>query len=854
MSTRLKQINSHTMGSLAPTPDIEAIISQLTLEEKASLLAGRDFWTTNAVPRLGVPTLKVSDGPNGARGEAFHGGIKSACFPACVSLAASFDRTHAQDIGQALAEETRTKGATVLLGPTVCPHRDPRGGRNFESFSEDPYLAGELASDYILGLQGGGVGATIKHFAVNESETKRFTIDAKLSQRALREIYLKPFEIAVKKSDPWALMTSYNLINGTHADSNKQLITKVLREQWGFKGLVMSDWGGVNSTEESLNAGHDLEMPGPAQWRTLEKILSAIKAGKLSEQTLDDRVRKVLELLIQTGKFDDPTIPDEAAVDTPAHRELIRSVGADGMVLLKNENNVLPLQTENLKSIALVGLAKEFLGHGGGSAAVNAHHKITAFDGLQEALGSKVEVQYAEGVRILRNLRSMQDDVVDESGQAGFSCHLTTTASNTETKNVPNTKFMSIERSDVDSVLMTGKFTPRVSGAHYISFASVGTSSVQIDNDVVFDIQGLSADTMAMLLGTATEERKQYTFKAGQTYNITIKAKAVKSGDQDLSILTNPLVCFNLGFTLQAEFEADLLAEAVKVAKSTDVAIVFVGHTPVWETEGADRDYMNLPVDGSQDKLIQAVAEVNKNTIVVNSTGSPIAMPWLENVSAVLQAWFPGQEAGHAIADVLIGKHNPSGRLPVTFPKRIEDAPTYKNFPCTGDLKDLHVDYEEDIFIGYRHYDRSQNGDNVLFPFGYGLSYTTFSTSDVQISSITVSANDTLTISATVKNTGKVTGSETLQVYVGAVEAEKLGRPKKELAGFAKARQLQAKQTEKVQVQVSVKESFSHWDEERYGWVVPAGKYTVTIGTSSAERDVCERIGVIVEKEGFFEP
>ncbi|KPI37717.1 Beta-glucosidase B [Cyphellophora attinorum] len=338
MADRLKQIALHTMGSIAPqASSLGSIIKELTLEEKVSLLAGKDFWTTNAVPRLGVPSLKVSDGPNGARGEAFKGGVKSACFPACVSLAATFDKGLARHIGKALAEETRTKGATVLLGPTVCPHRDPRGGRNFESFSEDPLLAGELAAEYINGLQAEGVGATIKHYAANESETKRFTIDAEVSARALREIYLKPFEIAVKKSDPWALMTSYNLVNGTHADSNEFLIRKVLREEWGFKGLIMSDWGGVNSTAESLNAGHDLEMPGPASWRTVAKVAEAIKKGKLTEATLNGRVKKVLELLERTGKFDDPTIPEEKAVDKASHRELIRRAGAEGMVLLKNE-------------------------------------------------------------------------------------------------------------------------------------------------------------------------------------------------------------------------------------------------------------------------------------------------------------------------------------------------------------------------------------------------------------------------------------------------------------------------------------------------------------------------------------
>lgn len=853
MARRLEQISSHTMGSLAPqTPDLDSIVSELTLAEKVSLLSGADFWTTNPVPRLQVPPLKVSDGPNGARGGAFKGGVQSACFPACVSLAATFDRNLARQIGRALGEETKTKGATVLLGPTVCPHRDPRGGRNFESFSEDPVLAGELASEYIIGLQGEGVGATIKHFAVNESETKRFTIDARLSQRALREIYLKPFEIAIKKSEPWALMTSYNLVNGTHADSNKQLINKILRDEWRFDGLVMSDWGGVNSTAESLNAGHDLEMPGPGKFRTLEKVASAIKKGMLSEEVLDQRVRRVLQLLERTAKFENPTIDDEIAVDSPMHRQLIRKAGAEGMVLLKNDSNTLPLEATTLNSMAVIGLAKEFLGHGGGSAAVNAHHKITAYEALEEAIGSEVTLNYAEGVRILRNLRPMRDDVVDNTGEAGFTCKVASVDGRVETKKIPAATMMSIEKLDLGHVEIQGTFTPQVSGYHYISLATLGQTKVYINDKVIWNLERLSADPMAMLLGTATEERKQYEFVAGQSYSIRIEAVPVTGTENDLSILSNPLVCLNFGFALQEEFEADLLPDAQAAARKSDVAVVFVGHTPVWETEGCDRDGMALPVNGSQDRLIEAVASVNKRTIVVNSTGSPISMPWIDDVAAVVQAWFPGQEAGHSIVDVILGKTNPAGKLPVTFPRRIEDAPAYNNFPHTGDLKDLHVDYDEGIYIGYRHYDRVE--DSVLFPFGYGLSYTSFDINNIRLSSSTISPSSTVSISASIKNTGNAVGSEVVQVYVGFSHSEKYDRPTKTLAGFAKACDLQPGYQENVAISISVQEIFAHWDEDRYSWIVPSGRYMVYVGTSSRDADILAKIAVVVESEGVFAP
>lgn len=348
-----------------------------------------------------MPSLKTSDGPNGARGAEFAHGTTAACFPASVCLASTFDVNLATQVGAALAEETASKGARVLLAPTVCLHRHPLGGRNFESFSEDPLLAGKLAAAYIRGLQDKGVGATIKHFAANEQETCRFTVNETISERALRELYLKPFEIAIKEADPWAVMTSYNLVNGTHADSSDFLLKKVLRGDWGWKGLVMSDWGGTNSTAESINAGMDLEMPGPTKWRKVEDVKEAIAAGKTSEEAVTERARNVLELLVKTKQFEDPITPPEKAINRPSTQKLIRQVGGAGAVLLKNEGGVLPIKKENLpkKKIALLGHAKDALIHGGGSASVNAHYKITPYEGLKAAVGDDIELVYAKGKR-----------------------------------------------------------------------------------------------------------------------------------------------------------------------------------------------------------------------------------------------------------------------------------------------------------------------------------------------------------------------------------------------------------------------------------------------------------------------
>ncbi|KAF2011944.1 glycoside hydrolase family 3 protein [Aaosphaeria arxii CBS 175.79] len=836
------------MGS-APvgSPDLEGLIKQMTLEEKALLTAGANFWETNAIERLGIPRMKVSDGPNGARGENFENGVTSACFPASVSLAASFNEDLAGHIGKALGQETKTKGARVLLGPTVCPHRHPTGGRNFESFSEDPLLAGRLASKYIEGLQSEGIGATIKHYAVNEQESHRFTIDAHVSERALREIYLKPFEIAVKNAKPWSLMSSYNLVNGTHADSSKHLLIDVLRKQWGYKGHVMSDWGGTNSVHESLNAGHDLEMPGPAIHRKFEKIKKAIDEGKLTVETLDERVLANLRLLGQCGVFEDPVIPPEQAIDLPEHRALIRKAGAEGAVLLKNEKNILPLQKEKTRSIAMLGLAKQFLGHGGGSAAVNAHRKITAYDGFQEAVGDKIELKYAEGARTWRNLPPFSEGVANSNGKPGFTVNYFKNSNKPAySKDFAAGAVKSFEDPEVTRVVMSGTYTPPTTGKHYISFSTIGNTKVYINDDLVFNYEGQSADVMALLLGVAKEDQKRYDFVQGQQYQIRVDASIVDDADSPLSFLSSNIIGFNFGFMRQELFEADLLTEATDVAKSADVAIVFVGNTPSWETEGSDRDDMNLPMNGSQDKLIAAVAAANPNTIVVNSTGSPISMPWVADVPAILQSWFPGQEAGHAIADVVFGAAYPGGKLPVTFPKKLSDAPASDNFP--GDLKKNFVEYKEGIYIGYRHYD--QKPDTVLFPFGFGLSYTTFEVSNASVSSASFSKDQTVSVTADVANTGAREGSEIIQVYVGPSQSQSIDRPIKELKGYAKAH-LAAGSKTSVSVTLD-KESFSYFNEAKNKWSVEAGKYTVSVGTSSTQ--IVSTLEVEVKESFDFDP
>ncbi|KAH9218724.1 glycoside hydrolase superfamily [Leptodontidium sp. 2 PMI_412] len=802
---------------------LKLLIPQLTLEEKISLLAGRNFWETFAVPRLDIPSLRVSDGPNGARGGQWEGGTTAACFPASVCLAATWDEKLVAEIGDALAGETISKGARVL---------------NFESFSEDPYLAGRLATAYINGIQARGVGATIKHFAGNEQESRRQSMNSNISERALREIYLKPFEIAVKAAKPWALMTSY---------MSKYLIRDVLREQWGFKGLVMSDWGGTNSVEGSLLAGLDLEMPGPASQRKIPDIKAAIESGKLTEQVIDERVLAVLRLVKQAGKFENPEELEEQAIDRPEDRALIRKAGAEGAILLKNENGTLPLRAKKVKSIALLGLAKECLAHGGGSASVNCHYMITPYEAFRSRLGNGVDLTYSEGAQTFRNLPPLKENVVGKDGKSGF------TLSRFQTQDIsgvpesvdscPQGRWVS-DGSPCVAAKLESKFRPTVSGSHYLAFSSLGPATVTIDGKKIFDVTEYDDDAMRFHLGGSVQEQKQFHFEKGEEYDIVMEAFGLPTGD-DMFSLFRGMVGIQLGFMLQEEYERDMLAEAVEAAKAAEVAVVFVGNTTAWETEGQDQPSMNLPVNGSQDRLISAVAAVNPNTVIIINTGVAIAMPWLSSVKAVIQSWFPGQEAGNSIADVIFGTINPSGRLPISIPKRLEDTPAFENFP--GNLATLQVHYKEEIYIGYRFFDK--HPEKIQFPFGFGLSYTDFEIRNIPQEKILIlSKNKSIDLHTSVKNIGAVAGSQVVQVYLAPSNTD--DRPDKTLAGFAKVT-LDAGQGKNVNITVTY-ESAAIWDEDANLWKVLRGDYKLLVGSSS--QDIAGSQAFIVEETFTFQP
>lgn len=717
----------------------------------------------------------------------------------------------------------------------MCNHRHPLGGRNFESFSEDPLLTGKLASQVVIGLQEKGVAATIKHFAANEQETERLTVDEIISERALREIYMKPFEIAVKEANPWAVMTAYNQVNGIHADSHPLLLKTALRGEWGWKGLVMSDWGGTNSTADALNAGLDLEMPGPTRFRTTKAVVEAVEKGLVSESTIDERVRNVLELIEKVDGFENPEIPPEKSVDNPVHRQLIREVAGQGLVLLKNDDELLPLPKEKVKGkkIALLGLAKEALIHGGGSASLHSHYRISPWDGLHEAYGKDVEFKFAKGVHTYRLLPPLASSCTDLTGKPGWTMELYERGQTDKLiKTINGYKEAAFSPlSDYSAkgsrVQLSATFTPTEDGSHYLSCSGIGPTTVLINGEKVFEQKHDSPDAMAFLFGGNPETEFTYSFTKDKPYTIQISSIPPSNSDLNAGILDG-LPGFRMGFMTQKDHDEDLVAEAVDVARECDYALVFTGHTPVWETEGQDQASFNLPKDGSQDKLVDAVASVNSKTVVINSTGVAVAMPWLSKVAAVVQAWFPGQEAGNAIADVISGAVNPSGRLPVSWPKHIEDAPAFGNFPGVKTGNQLTVRYEEGVFVGYRHYDRVPK-EKVQFPFGFGLSYTSFA---LKGGSAIQESNGAFKTSVTVSNVGKRSGATVVQLYAGRAE-QSPDHPIKTLVAFEKVH-LEAGEEKKVTILVSIND-LSYFDEASGSWKVDKGKYDLSFAQSTAD-------------------
>lgn len=652
--------------------DISKLLQDLTLEEKAGLCSGLDFWHTKAVERLDIPSAMVSDGPHGLRKQDMHPdhmgmgeSVEAICFPTASAMACSFDRDLLYSVGDALGEECVAEDLAVLLGPGINMKRSPICGRNFEYYSEDPLLAGELAASFVNGVQSHGVGTSLKHFAANNQENRRMSVSAEVDERTLREIYLSAFETVVKKAQPWTVMCSYNRINGVYSSDNPWLLQDVLRDEWGFQGLVMTDWGAMNDRVTALKAGLDLEMPS-SHGETDKQIVTAVRDGSLSEEVLDRAVTRVLTLVNQYLAHKQDT-----TYDKEAHHNLARRTAEQSAVLLKN-NGILPLQEG--QKVAIIGeFAQTARIQGGGSSHINCYRVESALDAI-----TKNSIQgstYAQGFR-----------------------------------------------TDVD------------------------------------------------------------------------------------------------------ETDSKLLQEAIQIARDAEVAVIFAGLPDAFESEGFDRKHLNMP--NCQNELIQKICEVQPNTVIVLHSGSPVVMPWLDQVSAVLNMYLSGQASGGAAVNLLYGKCNPSGKLAETFPLRLEDNPSYLNFPGTR----YQVNYQEGIFIGYRYYDKKRM--DVLFPFGYGLSYTDFAYDNLRLSKQEATDADTITVSVDVRNIGQRAGAEIVQLYVHNPDGEEI-RPEKELRNFAKVF-LEPGESKTVTMELNGR-AFSYYHTGIHDWYAESGEYEILIGASSRD-------------------
>jgi len=657
------------------TRDVRELVRQMTLEEKASLLSGRDFWTTKPIERLGIPSIMMTDGPHGLRKQradadnlGLFDSVPATCFPTAAALASSWDRDLIRQVGEALGEECQAEDVAILLGPGANIKRSPLCGRNFEYFSEDPYLSSEMAANHILGVQSQGVGTSLKHYAANNQEHRRMSVDAVVDERTLREIYLASFEGAVRQAQPWTVMCSYNKVNGTYASEHPELLTTILKEEWGHEGFVVSDWGAVNDRAAGVAAGLELEMPGSGGIND-KKVVEAVRSGALPEAALDAAVERLLAIILRAADSRKPG----ATYDADAHHRLARKAAGESMVLLRNEDGALPLAKSG--RIAVIGeLAVKPRYQGGGSSHVNPTRLDHPLEEIRRSAGD-AEVVYAQGYALAR-------DAADDG----------------------------------------------------------------------------------------------------------------------------------------------LVEEALQAAASADAAVIFAGLPESWESEGFDRTHLRMP--DNQQRLIEAVTGVQKRVIVVLANGSPVEMPWLDSVKAVLEAYLGGQAMGGAVADVLFGDVNPSGKLAETFPKKLSDNPSHLNFPGERD----RVEYREGLFVGYRYYDAKEM--EVLFPFGHGLSYTTFAYEKIEIDRERMKDDETAEVRVTIANTGQRAGKEVVQLYVRDRESTVI-RPVKELKGFAKV-ELQPGERKTVTFRLD-KRAFAYWEPKIHDWRVESGEFDILVGASSRD-------------------
>ncbi|MCX5789095.1 MAG: glycoside hydrolase family 3 C-terminal domain-containing protein [Elusimicrobia bacterium] len=785
------------------------LLGRMTLDEKITLLSGIDSLDLPPNARLGIPKLRMTDGPLGVR----HGN-KATAFPAAAASASSFDTELVGELAAAMGVETLALGRDMLLAPCINIVRAPHDGRNMETFGEDPHLAARMAVAYVVGLQSQGVLASTKHYALNNQETERMTIDVRAGERAMHEIYLPAFLAAVR-AGTWTIMAAYNKINGHYAAENSYLIEDVLKNRWGFTGWVVSDWGATHSTLESANNGLDVEMPS-GEFFGDGKLQAAVHEGKLSIDKIDDKMRRVLRTMFASGFFDRKAAdrPPRTAVNSPEHRALALRAAQEGIVLLKNDG-VLPL--EKVASLAVLGPNAQEYRAGGGSSQVEPIQTIAPLAGLRERAGDKVSIAFEPGVSLPGGVKTIQSEwLLPPPGKGGAHGLWAEYFSNKELQGAP---VLARLESDVNHDWSDGQKPAEGVGPY--DFSARWTGRLRVPKSGEYELAARTDDGGRLWLdgkpladdwsdhGPVTHSKK-VTLKAGRDYAIKLEFYQHGGG-----------ATAQLGWIPQT---AAQMGKAVAAAKKADAAVIFVGLSDALEGEGNDRASLSLPE--GQDALIEAVAKVNKRVIIVIEAGGPMLMPWADKVSAIVQAWYPGEEGGRAIADMLLGRVNPSGKLPVTFPKRWEDSPAYGHYPGHES-----VDYAEGLYVGYRHFDK--RAVVPLFPFGHGLSYTRFDYANLaaDVKDGSTGAPD-IEVTADITNSGKRAGAEIAQLYVSQ-DAPPVDRPAQELKGFARVT-LAPGETRKVSFRLN-KDAFAYYDEKTHDWVVAPGRFTLRLGASSRD-------------------
>ncbi|MDL2079437.1 glycoside hydrolase family 3 C-terminal domain-containing protein [Streptomyces sp. GXMU-J15] len=808
---------TRTQADEARETAVETALARLDLDAKTRLLAGQDMWTLPALPEIGLASLVMSDGPIGVRGVRWTADDPSVALPSPTALAATWDPELAHRAGVLLAQEARRKGVHVLLAPTVNLHRSPLGGRHFEAYSEDPLLTGLIGAAYVEGVQSGGVGTTVKHFVANDAETERFTVNNKVSERALRELYLAPFETIVAKARPWGIMTAYNAVNGTTMTEHHHLVNEVLRGEWGFDGANVSDWMAARSTTGAVEGGLDIAMPGPGTVYG-PALAAAVRSGQVEEARVDEAVRRVLRLAARVGalKGAEPVVAEPPAeVDGQA---LAREIARRSFVLVRNEG-ALPLPPGG--SVALIGAAaRDARVLGGGSAIVFPARTVSPLDGLTAAL-PEGSLTYAVGADPNTELAvadkgfALRAVCRDAAGQIIGTC----SAPNGQIQWMGSDLPEGVTHDTLRSVELTGTFTPRESGPHTLGIKGRGHFVLTVAGTTHYagNRGGGRSEPFAAFFG-GPEPHAVVELTAGEpvevslTHTVSIPADAPVKG---------------VGFTLVHQEPRrdpdELIAEAVVAARAADTAVVVVATTELVESEGFDRTDLTLP--GRQDDLVRAVAAVNPRTVVVVNSGSPVEMPWRDEVAAVLLTWFPGQEGGAALADVLTGAEEPGGRLPTTWGS-LADAPVTRVAPTDGELP-----YTEGVFIGYRAWERE--GRAPAHPFGHGLGYTTWAYDSLEL--------DGTTAKVRVRNTGDRPGREVVQLYAAPTEPD-AERPARELAGFAT---VTAKPGETVEAVIDIpRRVFEIWDEKTGSWSFVKGSYEIQAGRSIMDRRLTGTINV----------